>query len=112
MREVRDAAGRFRPGTPSPNPGGRPKGVAARAREVADLDTLLGVLFGIATDSSARNSDRLAACRELLDRAYGRSPAYAPLESSDPLELNELDQAIADIAAQLVGRRTETPEAN
>lgn len=110
--EIRDSAGRFRPGTPSPNPGGRPKGVAARAREVADLDTLLGVLFGIATDETARNSDRLAACRELLDRAYGRSPAFAPLESSDPLERNELDLAIADIAARLTGRRAWMPEAN
>ena len=111
MSERRDTRGRFRPGMTG-NAGGRPRGVASAVRESADIETLLQTLVSIATNLDARAADRISAVRELLDRGWGKAPAFQPMEGPDPLEMNELDLAIRQIAAQLTGRRTETPEAN
>lgn len=91
------------------NPGSRPrrKGLARRIREMVGDDParIANVLFDIMEDTSARNADRISAAREILDRGWGKAPAYAPIEGGDPLEATELDQAIRDIADQLVARR-------
>lgn len=86
---------------------GRPKGLARRIREMVGDDParVANVLFDILEDPSAKNQDRIAAAREILDRGWGKAPAYAPIEGGDPLEASELDQAIRDIADQLVARR-------
>lgn len=77
-------SGRFLPGR-SPNPGGRPKGVAARVRELAGDDggALLEIVATIASDTRASNRDRLEACRLLLDRGFGRSPAVVYIEGAE-----------------------------
>ncbi len=111
MGEVRDARGRFRPGMTG-NAGGRPRGIASAVREGADVDALIATLYSIAKDPIARAADRISAVRELLDRGWGKAPAFQPMEGSDPLEMSELDRAIREIAAQFVGRCTETLEAN
>jgi hypothetical protein len=96
--------------TPENNPGklgGRPKGLARRIRDMVGDDParVANVLFDILEDPTARNADRIAAAREILDRGWGKAPAYAPIEGGDPLEASELDRAIRDIADQLVARR-------
>jgi hypothetical protein len=70
-----------------------------------DPARIANILFDILEDPNARNTDRIAAAREIFDRGWGKAPAYAPIEGGDPLEASELDQAIKDIAAQLVSRR-------
>lgn len=87
----------------------RQKGVAMRIREMCGNDPgrIANILYDILENTSGkeRSTDRIAAARELLDRGWGKAPAFAPIEGGDPLEASELDRAIRDIADQLVARR-------
>lgn len=104
---VRPKGRQFGPGNPQAALGGRPKGLARRIREMVgdDPTRIADVLFDILEDNTARNADRIAAAREILDRGWGKAPTFTPIEGGDPLERSELDQAIRDIADQLVARR-------
>lgn len=82
-KRVPPPAHRFKPGE-SGNPAGRkpvPKEVReARRRVVTDLvgelklaaDLAVDALLEIAGSSSAKDADRIAAAREILDRSFGR----------------------------------------
>lgn len=91
----------------SGNPGGRPKGVAARARDLVGNDPtrLLEVLLAVAEDETEKASDRVRATQELLDRGWGKSPSYAPVEEGDPLELDAVDRAIHNLMDDLAAKR-------
>ena len=106
--DSRNAAGQFVPGQ-SGNPGGRAKGISKQAQELAggNPDKLLIVLLNIAQDVGAKDSDRIAASREYLDRGWGKAPAFAPIEGQDPLELTDIDRSIATIVDDLARRRQE-----
>lgn len=83
--------GGFQPGV-SGNPGGRPKEVRevkvlARERTASAIE----VLTKIMEDPKAAPAARVAACRELLDRGYGRpeSSVNAKIETeTKPVEPN------------------------
>ena len=62
----------FKPGQ-SGNPGGRPKGIAAKARE--HTDKCIEVLADALQSDEART--RIAAAHELLDRGYGKAIAMS-----------------------------------
>jgi hypothetical protein len=81
--------------------------LAKRIREMVGDDParIANILFDILEDPSARNTDRIAAAREIFDRGWGKAPAYAPIEGGDPLEESDLDKAIKDIADQLTAKR-------
>ena len=105
----------WKPGQ-SGNPNGRPKGIGKRAREIAggDPDRLLTVLLAIAEDDDAKDSDRIAATREYLDRAWGKAQSFLPAEG-DPLELSNVAAAIDKVVDELAGKRakrTARPSSN
>ena len=62
---------------------------------------LARLLFEIATNPTARNADRIAATRELLDRGWGKALEFASVEGADPLEMDEVAAEIRQIAEQL-----------
>ena len=64
----------FMPGQ-SGNPGGRPKGLARRVRELVgeDGELLLQFMIDMLGDDNARTADRLDAARWLADRGFGKA---------------------------------------
>jgi hypothetical protein len=75
MAVKRTADGRFVKGGSSPNPGGRPRGVIADLQREMRGHTALATatLVSICANPEARDSDRIAAAREILDRGHGKA---------------------------------------
>lgn len=84
----------FKPGQ-SGNPGGRPKGIAAKARE--HTDKALDVLAKALTDKDARI--RIEAATRLLDRGYGK-PVTMTADVSK--RLDDMDDASLDTAIDAI----------
>ena len=98
----------FKPGQ-SGNPGGRPKGIARAFRDtMGSPEEAARGLLEIAR-TAKRPADRIAAWRELLDRGYGKAPAFAVMEAEDPLELSDIAREIQGIADELAARREAKP---
>ena len=59
----------------SGNPGGRPKGLGRRVRELVgeDGDLIAQYMLSVMTDERARTADRIEAAKWLGDRGFGRS---------------------------------------
>lgn len=81
----------------SGNPGGRPKGIAAKAREYADR--AVQVLADALDDEDAKV--RIAAAKELIDRGYGKPVTMTADVSKrlDDLDDDTLDSAIDALRA-------------
>lgn len=94
MPDNRDETGRFLPGVTG-NPGGRPKGIAAIARQ--HTDRAMDVLVAAMDEADPRV--RVAAAKEILDRGYGKAPVFtADLTGRlDDLDDDALDAALAVI---------------
>lgn len=83
----------------SGNPGGRPKGLAAKAREYAGR--ALEVLSEALDDDDPKV--RLAAAKEVLDRGYGKPVSMTADVSKrlDDLDDDTLDSAIDALRAAI-----------
>ncbi|MET0937804.1 MAG: DUF5681 domain-containing protein [Gaiellaceae bacterium] len=64
----------FTPGV-SGNPGGRPKGLSRRVRELVGEDghEIAEYMFSVTTDERTRTADRIEAAKWLADRGFGRA---------------------------------------
>ena len=72
----------WKPGDPSPNPGGRPKAIREALREFRDTDDLRALrerLRALALDES-NPKVAIAAIKEYHDRAYGRAAQSITVE--------------------------------
>lgn len=125
----RDEKGRVVKGY-SLNPGGRPKGLAALAREkTRDGAELLEFWLEIMRDKSAHKRDRISASVEIANRGFGRPVDVTltkSLDATDPQtspltveQLEALASLSSDVLARVLGtgsshqlpHETETPEA-
>jgi hypothetical protein len=83
----------FLPGQ-SGNPGGRPKGLSRRVRELVgdDGSAIAEYLFSVMTDEDARTADRLEAAKLLADRGFGRSVQTLDMDitAHPPLNVSEI----------------------
>jgi hypothetical protein len=78
--------------------------VAAVKAEVGDGATLFAILHQIALNEAAKDADRIAAARELLDRRYGKAPAFGMIhtEGGSPAQA-QLDAAITAMLQEMRG---------
>lgn len=110
MAEVQNNGGAtgkgWKPGQ-SGNPGGRPKGIARQMRDAIkdDPTRVTRIFLDILEDPEAKDSDRIAAGREYLDRAYGKAPTYAPVDGENPLEIDSVARRIGAVLDELAERR-------
>lgn len=83
----------------SGNPGGRPKGIAAKARELGDK--ALDVLREALSDNDART--RIAAAKEILDRGYGKAVQMTAdvTKALDEFDDDTLDAAITAVRSAI-----------
>lgn len=91
-------AKKFQPGV-SGNPGGRPKGIAAKARE--HTDKALEVLANGLADTDPRV--RVAAAKEILDRGWGKPLTMTAdvTKQLDQFTDEDLDAGIAWLRAAI-----------
>jgi hypothetical protein len=124
-RAVRDEQGRLMPGSVL-NPGGRPKGLEKRVRELVDFDAITLALQDIALGrqpksadgtpmlhAEIKTSDRIKAAALLYDRGHGKAKQAielaAAIEHAGPgsLELDGLDDAALELLESVLARRLE-----
>jgi hypothetical protein len=79
----------FRPGV-SGNPGGRPRGLASRVRELVgdDGNAIAEFMFSVMVDERVRNADRIDAGTWLADRAFGKSVLAVDIDVAQHSYLN------------------------
>lgn len=96
----------WKPGQ-SGNPGGRPKGLARRVRELVggDGETIAQFMLDTLTSPECEMRDRMEAAKWLADRGWGKAANHAPIEDGDPLGLDQVDAAISELVDELAARR-------
>lgn len=83
---IRDEKGKLLPGHGGLPHCGRPKGLAAKVRELADFDKAIEVLCDIAYGKlapAARVADRLKAIEILCDRGWGKAHQTVDVKSEE-----------------------------
>ena len=80
----------------SGNPGGRPKGLARRVRELVGDDGQLvaGYLVAVVINDAERTRDRLEAARLLADRGWGKPTQTVDVELTPQLPVAFADQLV------------------
>ena len=113
----------WKPGCPSPNPGGRPKGLATYIREQSlDGRELADFLLNVVRTGGrfSKMADRIKACEILLNRGFGLQPVIdgdktlKPILDTSKLTQEELDfienvrLGFAALVERVRGRETQT----
>jgi hypothetical protein len=112
----------FTPGR-SGNPGGRPKGLTRRVRELVGDDgtAIAEFMYSVMADEGSRTADRLEAARWLADRGFGKTPQgmEVALEAHEPVDVHAfaafaakylpakiLDELVLSVEAKIEAERS------
>ena len=94
MAVLRDEKGRIVKGSQALNPSSkRIKGVKKRAQEAMEKYGIhpLDFLASVVANKKESTKNRIASAKELMDRAYGKSPVYV----ENDVRLNDSDNKIS-----------------
>ena len=93
----------FVPGQ-SGNPGGRPKGLSRRVREIVgqDGEAIIECMFSVMNNESERTADRLEAAKWLSDRGFGRAIQGLEIDVAQRGYLDVTQVSTEDLEALLV----------
>lgn len=99
----------WKPGQ-SGNPGGRPKGIHRRIRELYPEDELIEGMVEVARGEKIAGKtptlrEIIDARKWLADYGWGKAPSFAPIDAGDVLERDEVESALTRIADELAARR-------
>ncbi len=106
----------------SGNPGGRPKGISSKVREILGGNDGEAIVRLLAMAMTGRLPDpnhpddrekfievdvreRIMAAKLLMERGWGKPPQFAPMEDDDPLDM--LERESDEIAAVFDARLDE-----
>jgi hypothetical protein len=78
----------------SGNPGGRPKSAHLSELARAETDACIATLVRIRDSAKAPAAARIAAARELLDRAYGKASQSVALGQDPDLDPVQIEQPL------------------
>jgi hypothetical protein len=97
----------FLPGQ-SGNPGGRPKGLSRRVRELVgeDGEAIAVYMLSVMRDEKARTADRLEAAKWLADRGFGRTVQTLDLDvtAHPPIDVTQLSDADLEALVAIFGK--------
>lgn len=107
-KPLRNEKGHLLPGQTA-NPGGRPKGLERRVRELVDFDAITVAMAdiamgrtpeGVQTDGPIKTRDRIAAASLLYDRGFGKARAIVDLAAEiNQGGMQDIDVDVLDDAA-------------
>jgi hypothetical protein len=105
--ENRGVTGRFLPGTLSPNPGGRPKGLASLVRaETRDGAELVAFMLGVLRTARHPLALRMMAAQWLADRGFGKAVQTLEADISVDASVTHRDALRAHVEEADVERLT------
>lgn len=109
---LRDSrTGRYLPGTPPPNPGGRPRNSISLVRSLCQqhCTEAIELLLSIIRDGNARDRDRIAAAEVILERGLGKPIAEDQLEAMTASTLDDRERIMRAIPEDLRKQLTSRP---
>ena len=102
MARNRSVTGQFLPGAPSPNPNGRPKGLAALVRqETREGAELVAYMLAVLRHPKQPTALRMAAAQWLADRGFGRAVNVVEADITVDASVTHLDGLRAQIRERL-----------
>lgn len=102
----------FQPGI-SGNPGGRPKGLARRVRELVgeNGEAIAEYMHSVMNDERARTADRLEAAKWLADRGFGKALQALEIDVNQYPALDLTGVSTEDLDAMLAILTRYLPDA-